>query len=161
MHNHHLAQPAAWDWADIHATCLSETHRWLGVGPGAEDAAQEAALRAWRRQATCHSPDQPGAWVRRIARNEALRMHEGPRADAIALEDVAGQLPAEEPRPRLPGELTKGIRRLKDRDRLVVFLRYWADLTQPEIASVTDMPEGTVKIALHRARAALRVAVAD
>jgi RNA polymerase sigma-70 factor (ECF subfamily) len=40
-----------------------------------------------------------------------------------------------------------------------VLLRYWADLTQPEVARLTKLPEGTVKVRLHRARQRLRAAL--
>jgi len=40
-----------------------------------------------------------------------------------------------------------------------VLLRSWADLTQPEVARLTALPEGTVKVRLHRARLRLRVAL--
>src|SRR4051812_50121419 len=66
MRNHHT-----WDWATVHRLALREARTILGAGPDAEDAAQEAAMRAWRRRATCR--DAPGAWGRTIAHNEALR----------------------------------------------------------------------------------------
>jgi RNA polymerase sigma-70 factor (ECF subfamily) len=41
-------------------------------------------------------------------------------------------------------------------DRALVWLRYEDDLTQPVIAERLGMPEGTVKVRLHRLRAVLR-----
>jgi RNA polymerase sigma factor (sigma-70 family) len=45
---------------------------------------------------------------------------------------------------------------LSDRDRELLELRYQDDLTQPAIARKLDIPEGTVKVRLHRARKKLR-----
>ncbi len=150
--------PAAWNWADVRAVCLRETRRLLGAGPDAEDAAQEALLRAWRRQATCRSADEPLAWVRCIARREALRVCGTPRLSGIGLDEMPGTHAAEEP--HWPAaDIPAGFLDLKERERMVVFLRYWADMTQREIALATDLPEGTVKVTLHRARAALRTSL--
>lgn len=119
----------------------------------AEDAAQEALIRAWRSRASCHASD-PGAWVRVIARNEALRVA-ARRADAPLDEtwemsaDLSG-LPAWDER------LSCALEGLRESDRLLVLLRYWEDLTYEQIATRMDLPLGTVKVRLHRAHAILR-----
>ena len=123
----------------------------LGPGPDAEDAAQDAAIRAWRRRATCH--DAPAAWVRAIARNEALRIAgrrraEAPLDEAMPVADTHGTGDEHDVR--------VAIRALEASDRLLLLLRYWGDLTQPEVARATALPEGTVKVRLHRARERLR-----
>ena len=51
------------------------------------------------------------------------------------------------------------IRGREATDRLRLLLRYWGALTQPEVARATALPEGTVKVRLHRARERLRVAL--
>lgn len=48
---------------------------------------------------------------------------------------------------------------LSDDERRILLLRYDADLTQPAIAAVLGIPEGTVKVRLHRARGKLRTLV--
>jgi RNA polymerase sigma-70 factor (ECF subfamily) len=151
MRTHHH-----WDWTSVHRLALRETRRVLGAGPDAEDAAQDAAIRAWRRRATCQ--DAPGPWVRAIARNEALRAagrrrDEAPLEAANAVHDAAHASTDDD-------DLRVAIRALEESDRLLLLLRYWADLTQPELARVTSMPEGTVKVRLHRARQRLRAALA-
>ena len=65
---------AEWDWGLVRAQCLREAQGVLGQSGGAEDAAQEAAVRAWRRQDSCLTPERPQPWVATIARNEALRI---------------------------------------------------------------------------------------
>ena len=147
--------PHRWDWKQVHRIALREARAVLGYTPDAEDAAQEAAIRIWRRRATCRGA--PVAWIRVIARNEALRVagrrREQAPLDAVA--DVAG----EERVPPASPEVRAAMADLPHDDRLLLLLRYWADLTQPELARAIEMPEGTVKVRLHRARQRLRVAL--
>lgn len=53
-------------------------------------------------------------------------------------------------------DLQAALRRLSDRDRRLLELRYRRDLTHPAIASLLGIPENTVKVQLHRARDKLR-----
>jgi RNA polymerase sigma-70 factor (ECF subfamily) len=50
---------------------------------------------------------------------------------------------------------------LSERERVLLALRYEEDLTQPAIAARLGIPEGTVKVQLHRARVKLRAAYAS
>jgi hypothetical protein len=45
-----------WDWEKVRALCLDEARRYLGTSTAADDAAQEAAIRAWRHQTHCRTP---------------------------------------------------------------------------------------------------------
>jgi RNA polymerase sigma-70 factor, ECF subfamily len=150
MRTHHT-----WDWTVVSQLALKETRAILGPGPDAEDAAQEAAIRAWRRRTTCR--DAPGAWIRAIARNEALRVV-GRRRDEAPW-DAVGELAGDPPAPVELRDLRAAVGALDHGDRLLLLLRYWADLTQPEVARATSLPEGTVKVRLHRARQRLRMAL--
>ena len=151
MRTHHT-----WDWSSVHELALRETRAILGRGPDAEDAAQEAAMRAWRRRATCR--DAPGPWIRTIARNEALRVA-GRRRDEAPLDD-APEIAGDATDGVDPGDVRAAVGALDHGDRVLLLLRYWADLTQPEVAQATSLPEGTVKVRLHRARQRLRLALA-
>jgi RNA polymerase sigma-70 factor, ECF subfamily len=150
MRTHH-----SWDWSHVHRLALRETRRVLGAGPDAEDAAQDAAIRAWRGRATCHGA--PGAWVRAIAHNEALRVV-GRRRDEAPL-DEAVSVARDADATVDHHDVRVAIRALEESDRRLLLLRYWVDLTQPEVARATALPEGTVKVRLHRARQRLRVAL--
>src|SRR3954453_7637840 len=150
MRNHHT-----WDWATVHRLALREARIILGPGPDAEDAAQEAAMRAWRRRASCR--DAPGAWIRAIARNEALRAI-GRRRDEESL-DTVGELHGSAPAGVESQDVRAAVGALERSDQLLLLLRYWADLTQPEVARATALPEGTGKVRLPRARQRLRVAL--
>jgi RNA polymerase sigma-70 factor, ECF subfamily len=150
MQTHH-----SWDWTHVHRLALREACCVLGPGPDAEDAAQEAAIRAWRRRTTCR--DAPGAWIRAIARNEALRAA-GRRRDEAPLE-AASQVEGDAHAGANLHDVRAAVGALGHADRVLLLLRYWADLTQPEVARATSLPEGTVKVRLHRARQRLRVAL--
>jgi RNA polymerase sigma-70 factor (ECF subfamily) len=47
------------------------------------------------------------------------------------------------------------MRPLPAQDRRLLALRYFADLSHPEVAAVLEVPVGTVKVRLHRLRARL------
>lgn len=53
-------------------------------------------------------------------------------------------------------DLQAALRRLSERDRRLLAMRYVEDLTQAAIARRLGIPEGTVKVRLHRARNKLR-----
>ncbi len=146
---------ADWNWDLVRAQCLRETERILGRSGTAEDAAQEAAVRAWRRRDSCLTPDRPQPWVATIARNEALRIADRQHADP--LED--GTEAAEESREdEILGQadMERAIAGLSGGDRQVIRGRYWDDLDYRELGRLLHVPEGTARVRLHRALARLR-----
>ena len=121
----------------------------------AEDAVAEAFARAWSRWPQVRLSDRPGAWVMRVAINEGRsrlrrRRVERRKAPLVARAD---ELPGGDP--PLDPRLWAAVRRLPERERTLVALRYVADLTQPEIADLLGLPPGTVASGLHRARTRL------
>ncbi len=151
---------ADWDWDLVRAQCLREAERILGRSGTAEDAAQEAAVRAWRRRASCLTPERPLPWVATIARNEALRIADRRRADP--LEDVSEA--AEESREdEILGQadMARAIAGLSGLDRQVIRGRYWDDLDYRELGRLLHVPEGTARVRLHRALARLRQALVE
>jgi len=158
-----FAPSLRWDWRAARARCLREAQRMLRDPLAAEDAVQEALLRAWRQRESCRHPDAPLGWMVQITRNEALRRLARDRARAE--HELAD-------RERAPGGSDSGLdhrlevldlrRALADIDaqeRALLALRYGADLTQSDIAAVLDVPEGTVKVRLFRARKRIRQAM--
>ena len=53
----------------------------------------------------------------------------------------------------------EAVRRLSSREQEVVYLRYFLDLSEAEMAAALDVPPGTVKSRLHRALGRLRAVV--
>jgi RNA polymerase sigma-70 factor (ECF subfamily) len=136
--------------------CLTEARRWTRSAPEAEDVAQEAVLRAWRMREGCRTPDVPGPWLRRIVRNEALRARERAARHEEKAHRVARE-PCDEDTADV--NLRVDVRTLLDtlsaEDRALLALRYGGDLTQEGVAMVMGLPEGTVKVRLHRLRSRL------
>ena len=76
-------EPGGWDWGWVRKTCWEEARRVLGPSAAAEDAAQEAAIKAWRHHASCRTPEHPRPWLAAIARREAFRLRGPPRAESL------------------------------------------------------------------------------
>ena len=148
-------EPGGWDWESVRTTCWVEARRILGPSAAADDAAQEAAIKAWRHQASCRTPEHPQAWVAAIARREAYRLRGPPRAQPLetAAEPSA---PATDAHVALAVDVRRALAELSEGDRRLLLARYWADLTQREVADLLGMPDGTAKVRLHRLRARLR-----
>jgi RNA polymerase sigma-70 factor (ECF subfamily) len=156
---HRGSPPVAWrwDWTALHDVALKEARAVLRDDHAAQDAAQEAALRAWRNAAACRAPGAPEAWVRTIARREALRLL---RPATLTLEDDvavadAAAAPVDEA-VVLRADVGRAVGGLSEHERVVVEHHYWDDLTCVQIAEAMRVPVGTVKIRLHRARHKLR-----
>lgn len=132
----------------------------------AEDLAQEAFLAAWKGLAT-FDPSQPlKPWLVRIVVNRCLNQERRSHPPSQPLGDDLPEATSPSPETvtlaRDAGRLVRGaIASLDEEQRLALVLRYFADLTVPEIAWVLGCPEGTVKSRLHRSLAALRERLAD
>jgi RNA polymerase sigma-70 factor (ECF subfamily) len=151
-----------WDWSGARHVCLRESTRVLGPGQAAEDAAQEAIVRAWRQRDQCRDPSTPGPWLRRIAFNEAMRL--ASRRVELPLDewtDVPDRLACHDPDVETAAYVRQLLMGLPLLDRRLLFMQMWADIPIHEIAARLRMPEGTVKIRLHRARSRLRQLMED
>ena len=125
----------------------------------AEDAVQEAALRAWARRRELRDPDRAEAWFGRIVVNvcraELARRSRGPAVPA----PVEWADPQREPVDLADrDELGRALARLTPDEQVVVAMRYGRDMTVPQIAARTGLREGTVKSRLHNAQMHLRAA---
>lgn len=126
----------------------------LGSRREAEDATQEARLRAWRGVAALRDPEGFQAWFDRILVNVCGdRLRRRTRIRFITLDEETASGPAGDPfRAVLDrDEVLRALAVLDDDERLVVILHYWADLTLAAIAEHVGWPLGTVKSRLHRA----------
>jgi RNA polymerase sigma-70 factor (ECF subfamily) len=160
------AVEAPWDWSELRLRCVSEARRVLGDTQHAEDAAQEALTRAWRKRHTCRSADSRVPWVLQITRNEALRLRS--RLGAQPVPSEVDEVPDGGSEPDGAEEIvirkldvSTALGTLSREDRLLVQLRYEADLAQPHIARLLGIPEGTIKVRLHRIRHRLKADLRD
>lgn len=139
----------------------------LGDRYDAEDAVHDAAEAAWRRWSDLRDEQRFQAWFGKIVvnacrdrlrRRRRRRLVEIPRfvldkehpmapdaADALALRDV----------------LRRAFDALSPEERIVVVLRYEADLTVPRVAELAGIPEGTAKSRLHHALRKLRAVIGE
>ncbi len=120
----------------------------------ARDAVQEAFARALREKASFRGDGPLEAWIFRIALRAALETRRN------GLEHGVAEVPASAlPEPGRDPELAFAMRALPPRRRLLVFLRYFADMSYAEIAEVCEISEGTVAASLAQARNALHEAL--
>jgi RNA polymerase sigma-70 factor, ECF subfamily len=146
-----------WDWAGVRALCLREARRILGASSSADDAAQEATIRAWRQRANCRTPTRPNPWIAAIARREALRI-------LTAHRDLPLPEPPEEHTPEAPRhddldnalDVRRALSAINGRDRQLLIGHYWQDLPNSELAQQLGVAEVTVRVRLHRIRRQLR-----
>ena len=152
----------AWDWQSLRTRGLVVARRMLRSPEEAEEVVQDALLRAWRARDRCSSPEAPAPWVLAIVRNEALRRLSG--RTAVYLEDMTvpdALLTAPSDDPDLRVDVGRALEGLDVLDRALVEQRYGDDLTYTMLAEAFQMPEGTVKVRLHRARKRLRAVLEE
>ncbi|MFN2383657.1 MAG: RNA polymerase sigma factor [Gemmatimonadota bacterium] len=134
----------------------------------AEDLAQDAFVKAFARLTTFR-PDQGkfSNWLFKVAHNTAIDHLRRGALDVVPLDGETGSArdfhalladrsattPYEAAeRTDLAAALERAIARLRPEYRAVVTLRHQEDLAYEEIAAITELPLGTVKTYLHRAR---------
>jgi RNA polymerase sigma-70 factor (ECF subfamily) len=123
----------------------------------AEDATQDALVRAWQRWDALHDEERAGAWFGRILVNVCRDRLRGRRTPAVRWRDPGGSA---DPSMRFDehAALEDAFARLTVEQRIVIALRYYLDLSTEAIAERTGVPPGTVKSRLHHALRALRAA---
>jgi RNA polymerase sigma-70 factor, ECF subfamily len=123
-----------------------------GDSETALEAVQEGFADALRRSATWEGRGPLEGWVWRCVVNRARKARPRPTPE-LAADPSGGENPDSELRARLAA--------LPERQRLVVFLRYFADLEYREIAAALRIEVGTVSATLHAAHASLRTALEE
>jgi RNA polymerase sigma-70 factor (ECF subfamily) len=133
----------------------------------AEDVTQEVLVRLW----THHQSIDPGAtsaWVMRVARNlviDVARRRQSRAAvfaEGADVAEMAAQVPARgaadaaAERSALRTRLEAALAELNEPYRSIVVMREIQGLAYEEIATAMNMPLGTIKVYLHRARRRLR-----
>ena len=126
-----------------------------------DDLAQEVFLRAYRALVGFEGRSRFSTWLYRIAYNVFLNHRTRTRELAALPAGFESQAAAPESelspaRLDLRRDLSAAIAALPERYRAVVTLHYLEDVSYPEIAEILDLPLGTVKTHLHRAKKMLR-----
>jgi RNA polymerase sigma-70 factor (ECF subfamily) len=135
----------------------------LGNRALAEDTVQEIFLRIWRSLPGYRGLSSLSTWIFAIARNTSITaLRRERKRSTLSLNDE--QLPRPSGKSRgAPCELdlSELIARLPDRYRQVLVLFYMEERSYDEVARLLDLPMGTVKTYLHRARKALAAAATE
>ena len=142
-------------WPRLYRTALAI----VGDAAAAEDAVQSAFARVYASWRRVSSADHPEAYVRRMVVNEILsgRRHGwGRRERPSESVDPLTSVDSPEHRVVTHGSLWPAIRQLPVRQRAVIVLRYYEDLSEREIATVLGCSPGTVKSQASAALANLR-----
>jgi RNA polymerase sigma-70 factor (ECF subfamily) len=132
-----------------------------GSRPAAEDAVQEALLRAWERSEKGEEIESLNAWITTVSLNVArsgLRRLMAERRARARLETTT--LPSD----AYSGDrvdVERALAALPRRQREAVVLRYYLQMDTREVAGVLGVHEGTVKSTLFRARSALASALGE
>jgi RNA polymerase sigma-70 factor (ECF subfamily) len=128
----------------------------------AEDAAQEAALKAWnavgrlREGTTSLRP-----WSLTIVANEARSRRRGRWWSVLRLSEPpsAASVAGPEEGTALRADLDRAMRRLTETERLILTLHFYLDLPLDEVGKVVGLSEQAVKSRLYRATRSLRPAM--
>jgi len=158
---------------------FSLVYRMVGDRALAEDLAQEAFIRAFNAIGTYKPSYKFSNWILKIANNhtidhlrkrklDTVSIHGSPHA---ATEQEASQTQVsvistdEDPQQyvenrELGGQIEQAIGGLREEYRVAILLRHVEGYAYEEIADIMEVPLGTVKTYLHRARAELRETLA-
>lgn len=157
----------------LHQTVFSFSMRVCGHREDAEDTAQETLLRTAPQLAKFESPEALAVWLYKVARSRCLmsrRRSKFAPKQALSLDELlpdraeleamtASAQPGPEQqllRKENAAELRAAVLRIPPQYRQVLVLHDMEELSTAEVAQVTGLREGTVRVRLHRARAFLR-----
>jgi RNA polymerase sigma-70 factor (ECF subfamily) len=134
-------------------------YRMLGQDQDAEDAAQEIFLRIYRQLHSYNPAHRFSTWVLSIASHYCIDQLRKRRLSLVPLDSIVPWARSKQPQPddvavdhEARDQVQELLKRLPEKYRLALILRYWYDLSYLEIAAITKLPENTVKTRLHRAR---------
>lgn len=141
---------------------VAATTAIVGDRHRAEEIVQVAFERCFRRWNRVSQLDRPGAWVRRVAINEAISVARRQSSEHRAMQRVGAMAVSRtggdaDPLAALDDEgVWAAVRALPPDQASAIALRYGADLGVEEIAETLGSTVPAVKSLLHRGRAALR-----
>lgn len=125
----------------------------------AEDAVQEATIKAWRNLHQLKDADVARSWFLTIVANQCRTVRRGRWWSVVKL--AAPEQPKSGPEDEAVQrtDLERALRSLGQDDRLALYLRYYMDLPLNEVATVLGVSETAAKSRIHRAAQGLKPAV--
>ncbi|ACU77535.1 RNA polymerase, sigma-24 subunit, ECF subfamily [Catenulispora acidiphila DSM 44928] len=152
------------DVADLYATHRLPLTRLavllLGDMASAEDAVQEVFVKLWSRPDLLQGVAAPSSYLRTAVVNRARSVQRRRKLEReYAVQDTRDVEPAETTAllPLEHREVMEAVQALPTRQREVLLLRYWADLTETEIARTLGVSRGTVKSTASRGMRAVTI----
>lgn len=137
----------------------SVAYNVLGSHADAEDAAQDAFLRCYRSLPQYRSEASFSTWLFRLALTTAVdaRRREGRQPEPVEMPEIVDQREASIGDHVDAATIVRALGDLPEDYRTPTVLRDLYGLPYQEIADLTGRPLGTVKVMVHRGRAALRL----
>jgi RNA polymerase sigma-70 factor (ECF subfamily) len=131
----------------------------LGDRGLAEDAVQEAAVRAWRRLGTLRDQSAAEAWFLSIVANQCRSLRRGRWWSVLRLPDLGGRS-EDNDRTIESMDLGRALDRLDPRDRLALYLHFYRDMTYEEVGQIMGVSMTAARSRVHRATRRLRPGLA-
>jgi RNA polymerase sigma-70 factor (ECF subfamily) len=125
----------------------------------AEDAVQEATLKAWRSLDRLRDENAARAWFFSIVANQCRSMRRGRWWSVLRVESPGREHLEDPPDDRL--DLTREVSRLPETDRAALFLFFYLDLPLAEVARVLKISPQAAKSRVHRAVEKLRLGMVE
>jgi RNA polymerase sigma-70 factor (ECF subfamily) len=150
-------------------TTFNLIYRFLGDYDEATDTAQEVFLSAYKSIQQFRGDANFATWLYRIAFNHASTRRKSLSAkrqrqvaledDAVVVDSAANPETSAEQK-EIQQYVQQALNSLDGDDAQIILLRDLQDVSYHDIAQTLDVPVGTVKSRLHRARQALRISLA-
>jgi RNA polymerase sigma-70 factor (ECF subfamily) len=121
-------------------------------GDGADDLAQEVFLKAWRMAPSWREDGPYGAWLMRIAWTSFLSSHKARGRQAAREQASLHRQPPPRPDAESALDLQRALAGLGERERAAALLCFGEGCSHGEAAAILDLPLGTVKSLVARAR---------
>ena len=141
-------------------------YRMCGNAYDADEAAQEAFVAAWRALPNFRGDAKFSKWLYRLTTNAAIDVMRREKrhqtvgdGEMVDLADDADSPQETVERTEQQEAMQKALATLSEEYREVLLLRYMEELDYAEIAEVLQLPSGTVKSRINRAKAALKTAL--
>lgn len=128
----------------------------------AEDAVQESLVDAWRDLPRLRDPERFDPWLRRLLLHacfDRARRDRKASVREIPAMPVSDHVSDSATGLAMRDEVERALRSLSEEHRAALVLTYYLDLPLAEAAASLDIPVGTMKSRLDRARTALRAAL--
>jgi len=141
-------------------------YRMCGNAYDADEAAQEAFVAAWRALPNFRGDAKFSTWLYRLTTNAAIDVMRREKrhktvgdGEMVDLADDADSPQETVERTEQQEAVQEALATLSEEYREVLLLRYMEELDYAEIAEVLQLPSGTVKSRINRAKAALKTAL--